>query len=145
MPRTKGNKGFTLVELMITVAIVAIVASFAIPAYGDYVKRSKISEAISGLSDMRVKMEQYYQDARSYVGACAAGTVAPIPASTQNFDFACPTLTATTYTVTATGKSGMVDFKYSVDQNNVRTTLQMPSGWTGAGNSCWVLKKDGTC
>ena len=148
MPRAraynKGNKGFTLVELMIVVAIVAILASFAVPAYTDYVKRSKISEAIAGLSDMRVKMEQHFQDARAYTGACLSSSVAPIPASTQNFDFACPTLTATTYTVTATGKASMLDFKYSIDQNNTRTTLQLPAGWT-TSSGCWVLKKSGSC
>lgn len=139
--------GFTLIELMIVVTVIAILAAVALPAYNDYLRRSKISEAVAGLSDVRVKMEQFFQDNRTYAGACAAGTVAPTPASTNNFDFACSNLAATTYTVTATGKGAMLNFVYTIDQNNTRTTLNVPSdkGWTGAGNGCWVLRKDGSC
>lgn len=142
-----ATAGFTLIEMLITVAIVAILAAIAIPAYGDYVRRGKITEAVSGLSDMRVKMEQYYQDNRSYAGSCVAGTVAPAPAPTKNFTFACtPAPTATAYTVEATGIGSMVNFRYSINESNVRTTLQLPPGdWTGQGNPCWVLKKDGSC
>ena len=75
------SRGFTLIELMIAVAIIAILAAIAIPSYSEYVRRGRITEAISALSGMRVKMEQFFQDNRSYVGACIAGTVAPVPAS----------------------------------------------------------------
>ena len=68
--------GFTLIEVMIVVAIVAILASIAIPAYTDYILRSKITAATSALGSQQVKMEQFFQDRRTYVGACAAGTVA---------------------------------------------------------------------
>ncbi|HZQ75405.1 MAG TPA: type IV pilin protein [Burkholderiales bacterium] len=139
------HKGFTLIELMVVVTIIAIISAVALPAYSDYVKRAKITEATSALSDMRVKMEQFFQDNRTYATACAAGTVAPVPSSTNNFDFACSNLGTTTYTVTATGKNAMLGFNYSIDQANTRTTLQLGSGWTGAGSSCWVTRKDGSC
>ena len=58
--------GFTLIEVMITVAIVAILGSIALPAYFDYVRRGQLPEAFSNLADYRVKMEQYYQDNRNY-------------------------------------------------------------------------------
>jgi len=140
-------RGFTLIEIMIAVAIVAILAAVGYPNYTSYVQRGKLAEAISGLSDMRVKMEQYFQDNRTYVGACVAGTTAPLPASTANFVFSCPAvdLGATTYTVLATGQGGMASFRYSVNQTNSRTTLGLPADWTGAGNNCWVIKKDGSC
>lgn len=142
------NRGFTLIEVLIVVVVVAVLASIAYPSYSSYVMRSKISEAIGNLSDMRVKMEQYFLDNRTYVGACAAGTVAPLP-SGQNaryFSYACSNLSATTYTVTATGQSAeqMTGFQYTIDQNNTRTTVSVPTGWTAAG-SCWTLKKDGSC
>lgn len=139
------TRGFTLIEIMIAVAIIAILTAVAYPNYTDYVLRGKLTEAISGLSDMRVKMEQYFQDNRTYVGACVAGTVAPLPAATRNFSFACSNLGTTTYTVTATGIASMAAFVYSVDQTNTRTTLGVQPGWSGTGSNCWVIKKDGSC
>lgn len=141
------TKGFTLIEVMVVVAIIAILAAIAIPNYADYVTRSKVTDAVSGLSEMRVRMEQYFNDNRTYVGACTANTVAPLPAPTANFVFACPavSLTATTYFVTATGQGSMAGFSYAVDQSNIRSSLMVaPSTWIGNAN-CWVLKKDGSC
>ena len=51
-------EGFTLLELMIAVAIVAILAAIALPSYSDYIKRAKLVEAQNALADFRVKMEQ---------------------------------------------------------------------------------------
>lgn len=146
-------RGFTLIEVMITVAIVAILAAIAIPSYSEYVQRARISDAVSTLSDMRVKMEQYFQDNRSWAPPgpaaqpCTGGTVAPLPAPTANFTYACaPAPTATTYTITATGVAGssMAGFTYSVNERNQRATLTVPAGWTARAN-CWVLKRDGSC
>ena len=137
-------RGFTLIELMITVAIVAILAAVALPNYSDHVRRGKISDAVSGLSDQRLKMEQYFQDQRTYVGSCAPTTVAPAPVSTPNFIIACGPRTATTYTVTATGIGSMTGFAYSIDQAGAKSTTAVPAGWT-AGTCGWVIKKDGTC
>jgi type IV pilus assembly protein PilE len=136
------SSGFTLIEVMITVAIVGILAAVALPAYTQYVQRANVTEAASGLSDMRVKLEQYFQDQRQYTGACAAGTVAPLPV-TKNFTFAC-VLAATTYTVTATGIGSMGSFAYAVDQAGTKTTTSLPTGWQNQGCG-WVLKKDGSC
>ena len=136
------SSGFTLIEVMITVAIVGILAAVALPAYTQYVQRANVTEAVSGLSDMRVKLEQYFQDQRQYTGACAAGTVAPVPV-TKNFAFTC-VLAATTYTVTASGVGSMGSFAYTVDQAGTKTTTGLPTGWANQGCG-WVLKKDGSC
>lgn len=136
-------RGFTLLELMIAVAIVAILAAIALPSYSEYVQRSRITEAISALSSMQVKLEQFFQDHRSYDGACQANTVAPPPANTNTFTYACA-LTPTTYTVTATGAGPMTGFVYTVNQANTRATTGVPTGWATSA-SCWVIKKDGSC
>jgi type IV pilus assembly protein PilE len=139
-------RGFTLIELMIVVGIIAILAAIAIPSYSDYIRRSRITEAVSVLSGMRVKMEQYFQDNRTYAGACVSGTVAALPYfdSTSNFAFDCPTRSATNYVVRAQGQNSMTGFTYTLDDQNARATTAVPTGWILTSN-CWVLKKDGSC
>jgi type IV pilus assembly protein PilE len=145
----RRTRGFTLIEVLIVVALLGILAGIAYPSYTDYILRSKISEAIGNLSDMRTKMEQYFLDNRTYVGACTTATVAPLPAgqNARYFSYACSNLSATTYTVTATGNAsgGMNGFVYTIDQANTRTTAGLPTGWTSPATSCWALKKDGSC
>jgi type IV pilus assembly protein PilE len=141
--------GFTLIEVLIVVGIIGFLAAIAYPAYTDYILRSKITEAVSNLSDMRVRMEQYFLDNRTYVDACAANTVAPLPSgdNAKYFDYACPERTGTTFRVTATGKAahGLGGLVYSIDQSNRRVTESVPTGWTAPSTDCWVLKKGGSC
>jgi type IV pilus assembly protein PilE len=107
----RGHQGgFTLIELMITVAVAGILAAVALPMYTVYVQRSKIAEAVSSLSDMRSRLEQYFFDNGRYPGACvaagpgpaAAGTIY-LPTNSQYFTVGCALPSATSYTVTATG------------------------------------------
>jgi type IV pilus assembly protein PilE len=150
-----GARGFTLLEIVITVAVVAIVAAIALPNYADYVTRSKIVEATSSLSDMRVRLEQYFADNRKYPLECIASAPgsAPsgkihLPAASKNFTVTCA-LAATTYTVAATGDAaqGMAGFAYTIDEANNRRTTSLPAGWAGAGatSTCWVNRKSGAC
>ncbi len=151
----QGERGFTLLEMLITVATLAIIAALALPNYIDYVTRSKIVEATSGLNDMRVRLEQYFADNRQYPTACIASAAGPapagklyLPASLKYFAFSCA-LSATTYTVTATGaiSGGMAGFVYTIDQGSSRKTTSLPPGWAGSGASstCWVTRKSGDC
>ncbi|MBS3936111.1 MAG: prepilin-type N-terminal cleavage/methylation domain-containing protein [Sulfuritalea sp.] len=139
------RQGFTLIEVMITVAIIAILAALALPAYNDYILRGRLAEAHGELVAMRVRLETYFLDNRTYVGACAAGTVAPLPAAGR-FAYSCPNLTAATYVVQADGVAaqGTGGFTYTIDQNNVRATTAVPAGWT-ADATCWVVKRGGAC
>jgi type IV pilus assembly protein PilE len=134
-----GQKGFTLVELMIVVAIIGILASIAIPAYTDYTKKGKAAEATGNLADLRVKMEQYFQDNRTYVGGNCTPT-----SGAKYFTYACSVApSATAYTLKATGKAteDMGNFDFSVDQANGKT-----SHYDGtAGASCWLTSKTGSC
>ena len=81
----QGQQGFTLIELMIVVAIIGILASIAVPNYTEYVRSGKAIEATAALGDQRVKMEQYFQDNRTYVG----GPCTPTADSVRYFTFSC--------------------------------------------------------
>ena len=109
----KQQRGFTIIELMIAVAIIAILAAIALPAYEDYVRRAKLTEAFTALADFRVRMEQFYQDNRRYDGGGLDGCGAAAPNS-KAFTFGCvPGLAPSqTYTITATGitNQGLTDF-----------------------------------
>lgn len=142
----KPVRGFSLIELMIVVAIVSILASIAIPAYRDYVMRGKMAEAYTVLASQRVKMEQYYQDRRTYDGACVDGTVAPNPTG-KYFTYKCD-IKDQIYTISASGitAQGVPDFVFTIDQSNNRATANVHTGWTmPSPNTCWTRSKDGKC
>ena len=129
------QRGFTLIELMVVIAIIGVLTSIGLPAYSNYVKKGKAAEATSALADARVRMEQFYQDNRTYEGG-------PCPAAGKAFTYAC-TLAATTYTIKATGTAaeGMSGFTYSVDQNNAKKSTYDGS----AEANCWLTSKGGSC
>lgn len=141
--RRPAETGFTLIEVMIVVAIIAILAAIAMPQYSDYITRSRMQEAQATLANMRVRMEQYFQDNRTYVGACAAGTVAPLPDNTPTWNYACPVLTPNTYTVAAMGAGPMAAFAFDLDQANVRRTTAAAADWAAGPlpNNCWIVAK----
>lgn len=155
----RRHSGFTLIEAMITVAIIAILAGIALPAYTNYVIRAELQEATSNLLAMRTKLELYFQDNRTYAGACAAGTVAPLPPAASGGDppgtlkyvrISCPpaNLTATTYLVQADGLvANLTGLTLTIDEANQRKTVSVPTGWgtPSAGGNCWVTKKSGEC
>jgi type IV pilus assembly protein PilE len=128
------QKGFTLLELMIVIAVIGIIAAIALPNYQNYVRRARATEATSALANMRIRMEQYFQDNRTYVGGpCAA----PVGTSAR-FAYACnPAATATTYTLTATGAGDMAAYTYSVNENNAKTS--------SFNATCWSLSTSGAC
>lgn len=157
------EKGFTLIELMVTVTVIAILAAIALPSYNDYVTRSKFAEATGNLADLRVKMEQYYADNRRYSSDVAGTTCGLVGGNTPNaadaryFTYQCApgTLTAgvgsQSFVLTAAGVAaqGLGGISFTVDNTNSKVTAvtagsdMAKKGYAGA--ACWVRKKPSGC
>jgi type IV pilus assembly protein PilE len=147
--RRRGSRGFTLIELMIAVAIVGILVGVAQPNYREFVIRGHLADSSNGLALMRAQMERHYQDNRTYATAgtfttpCASTDAAP--RTFNNFVVTCSgTPTATAFTLTATGSGPVAGFAFTINQSDVRATTSAPAGW----NTCatkWLTKKGSTC
>jgi type IV pilus assembly protein PilE len=135
----RPSRGFTLVELLIAMAVVALLTAVALPSYTSYVKRSKIPVALDGLSALSTRMEQCFQDTGTYTGCSPCGNSIPTPA---NFTLSCSIATdGKTYTATATGSGQVSGYTYTIDSSGNRATTAHPLGtntvcWTTRGTTC---------
>lgn len=145
MKPPRSQFGFTLIELMIVIVIIGILMIIAVPGYQDYVRRSKMTDATSQLSDLRVRMEQYYQDNRRYSIAAdgSGGCGTPMPAAGY-FGFACANADSDSFTITATGAADMAGYAFTIDQTNTRRTTAF-TGASGLPKSCWIYRKGDNC
>lgn len=137
--------GFTLIELMITVAIIAIIAAVGYPQYTDYVQRSRLAEATGTLATTRVRLEQYYQDNRNY-GSTASACGVAMP-SGDYFTFSCnwgAGGSSQSFLLSATGSGNMAGYTFTVDHTNAQRT----TAFVGASSlpaNCWLRRKGDTC
>ena len=139
----KRSAGFTLLEVLTVCVIVGILAAIALPSYSEYVRRGQIQDGTTVLSDAAVRLEQHFQDAKSY--ADVGAFTFTCPAATQYFTYTCDPRTATAFVITATGitTNNLNGFIYTIDQNAARTSTTPWSG--GALATCWILRKGDTC
>jgi type IV pilus assembly protein PilE len=133
-------RGFTLIELMVTIAIVAILTAIALPSYNAYVQRSRVPVALDALSSFATRMEQRYQDTGSYASGSACGVTLP---TAENFSVSCSLgSSGQAFTATATGTGLMTGYAYTIDSNGVRATTANPHGVPTT--NCWSTR-GGTC
>jgi type IV pilus assembly protein PilE len=135
-------RGFTLIELMVTVAIVGILMAVAIPSYSSYVLRARTTEAFTALAAFQPAAEQYWANNRKYNDV-------PAPTNTENFEYVVTSASDSAYLLTATGKNKMLGFAYTINQSGIKKTTLVPTtpafaGWL-TNDTCWVDRKGGLC
>ena len=148
LSRRSASVGFTLIEVMITVAIIGILAMVALPSYRDYILRGHLVDASNGLATIRAQMERHFQDNRSYATVGTFTTPCAAAAATRTFNLfvvSCSgTPTATAFTLQAVGSGNVNGFTFTITEADVRATAAAPTGW----NTCatgWMLKKGQVC
>jgi type IV pilus assembly protein PilE len=132
------HRGFSLVELMIVVAILAIVAAWGYSSYRDTVIKSRRSEGIAELLMIADKLERYYSDQGTYAGAGLGNSANTIHASSSKnayYNFSITTASAVQFTITATPQGGQADDSrcgtFTLDSLGTKTA----SG--SHGDKCW--------
>jgi type IV pilus assembly protein PilE len=103
------NRGFTLIELMIVVAILGILASIAVPMYTGYIRSSKRQEAKANLETLRLLEEQYYADNRVYVAGVYKSGNTTLQTAMPGFQPGTPGNLYYEYSVAVSAVSGVAD------------------------------------
>lgn len=125
--RTKKNKhqGFTLIELMITVAVIGILVAIGLPAYNDSVRKANRSDAEAVMMDLASREQQMLVDTRSYVNTVSALRTSVPPKVQNNYSIAITlgTGSAPTFSITATPQGSQAKDscgQLSLDNNGVK-------------------------
>ena len=139
--RSWVHQGFTLIELMITVAIVGVLASLAYPSYAQYIVRSNRSSAVSFVMNLASKQEQYNLDARQYTNQLSLLGAASIPTEvSNNYNVtvtADNTVAPPTYSITATPTGTQLARDTLCGTLSINQTGLKTISGTSAVNKCW--------
>ena len=121
--------GFSLIELMVALAVIAILASIALPSYVETLQRSRRSEAREALSDFAARQEQFFLDNKTY-----SATISALGrnATTENgyYVITIPAASALTYTLRATAQA-------SQNKDTDCATMDFASRGTKSPADCW--------
>ena len=144
----KGQKGFTLIELMIVVAIVGIIAAIAYPSYTEHVRKTKRSDGQGALMGLAGAMERHYASNNGYTGAASGGAdtgspaiypdEAPLDGSDKYYDLTIQAADATSFTLRATPKGAQAgDGMLELDSTGARRWDQDDSKAFETGENTW--------
>lgn len=122
MPKSRG---FTLIELMITVVVIGVLAAIAYPSYTQYVIRANRGEAQAYLMELAQRQQQFLMDSRTYASDIDDLGVVEPPSVGRNYDVSLSDVSATppTFTLTASPKAGTMqagDGDLTVDQSGAK-------------------------
>lgn len=126
------EKGFTLIELMIAVFIVAVLAMIAIPSYQSHIRKSRRMDAVTSLLHMQLLESRYRATNSTY------GTLAQIGAASSSdyYSYTVTNVSATAYTLTATAKSGTTQTS-DAENGTSCSPLTLNQDNTKSPTVCW--------
>lgn len=129
------SAGFTLTELMITVVIISILTSIALPSYQNYMRKARRGSAESFLMDLAQRQQQYLLDNRAYASAATSLGYASTPGDVSPYYTVAISLTAgppATFSIAATPTS-----LQSADSCGTLTITSAGTKSSSAGSNCW--------
>ncbi|NKF27880.1 type IV pilin protein [Pseudomonas glycinae] len=129
----RSNRGFTLIEIMIVIAIIGIIITIAAPSYTEYLKKGRRAEVVSLLSEQAQTLERFYTRNNVYTGVTGLSTG-------NDFYTITPTIADQTFVLTATRKAGtsMATDKcgdFTLTNTGVRSMNNATTGLTT--KDCW--------
>jgi type IV pilus assembly protein PilA len=129
----KVQQGFTLIELMIVVAIIGILAAVAIPAYQDYTIRAQVSEGLSLASGAKTALAEYYNQRGTFPNANASLGLSNADDINGSY--------VSRVDAAGNGKPGIIDVTFGENVNEqIRDDILRVSAFTTAGSIRWVCK-----
>lgn len=128
----QDHKGFTLIEVMITVVIVGILASIAYPSYTSFITKSGRSEGTAAVLRVANLQEQYYMDNRVFAEDMTDLGMSAEPFLTENGYYSVDSVGTTTYTITATAKG-----RQATLDSTCSTITLTAAGVKGPSKECW--------
>lgn len=143
-----AQSGFTLIELIIVMAVIGILAGIALPAYQDYTKQGRVTEAATTLISLATQLEGRYLETRSYTdesNICSLGFN-----NTEHFSFSCsiPNEGSQQYLLSATSTQLFSQTKtliLGLNEQGIKTSILL-SGSTILGEyECWLRSINGEC